>query len=450
LPKRVFSEADLPDFDRAPSVVAVVGQIEFFVEEAAAAVRARLAEGDVEVLRFNEEAPAATVAEALLNRSLFSPRRVVETDVSRFLGSETPASLLEQAVEAWARGSAAGRREAFRHARRLLSSLDVAPGGDPAETAEAIARKLRRKEAAPAFTEVLRDLPEEKDGASALTCALRLLLERGNDGLVALLTASAPPAGADLLAEIASKGLVLEIRVSDKREDLEPALARLARAKAKERDVAIDNEAIARLRVQTDLDPALFAAELEKLIEWAGEGGRIRAADVRQNVEDEASEDIYEFYEAVGRRDAGDALRKLERLFSGRDVRAGSRYLDTEDYWPVRFFGMFADEIRRMLLVRARLEERGGRLDAEMSYATFQARVAPVLEEPVAPFGKSPFGEKGAGYAAFQAARRSSRFTKKELARALSRAADVDVQLKSSAPALETLTAFVGDLIAGA
>jgi hypothetical protein len=42
------------------------------------------------------------------------------------------------------------------------------------------------------------------------------------------------------------------------------------------------------------------------------------------------------------------------------------------------------------------------------------------------------------------------RFTPEELARALSRAADVDVKLKNSAPPLETFTAYVGDLIAEA
>ena len=73
-----------------------------------------------------------------------------------------------------------------------------------------------------------------------------------------------------------------------------------------------------------------------------GAGGSIRAADVRQNVEDEASEDVYPFYEAIGRRDAGDALARLERLFSGRAVRAGKRELDVDANdveWPSVFLG---------------------------------------------------------------------------------------------------------------
>jgi hypothetical protein len=169
-------------------------------------------------------------------------------------------------------------------------------------------------------------------------------------------------------------------------------------------------------------------------------------------VEDEASEDIYAFFEAVGRREAGDALAKLERLFSGRPVRAGERAIDTEEYWPVRFFGMLADEVRRMLLIRSRLEEGGQGLDASTSYPAFQARVGPLLAEPAVPFGVSPFANAQGQitvYAWFKAGQRAARYTTRELAAALSRAADVDARLKSSAMPLETLSLYVGELIAG-
>ena len=89
--------------------------------------------------------------------------------------------------------------------------------------------------------------------------------------------------------------------------------------------MTLDADAIERLLFQTDERPELFAAELAKLLEWAGKGGRVRAADVRSNVDDEASEDVYRFFDAIGRRDAGDALRRLERLFSGRDRVASGR-----------------------------------------------------------------------------------------------------------------------------
>jgi DNA polymerase III delta subunit len=439
----------VPSFDECPSVVLVTGDVEFFVEEAASETARQLAGEGVEVLRFEDDAPAEAVVDALLNRSLFSPRRLVELDISRLLGTESPGKLLTQAVEQWEEGTPAARRKAFKTARALLSALDVAAGSRE-DVAEAVAKRLRRKAEAGTLVEILKELPEEKSSPAALAGALKLLLDRGNDGVIALATSVNPPAGVGLLKEIEARGLVLPASVG---EDAGPALARLARSRAKERDVSLEGDAIERLAARTDRKPALFAAELEKLLAWAGPGGSIRASDVRENVEDEASEDIYQFYEAVGRRDAGDALARLDRLFSGRAVRAGKREIDRdENRWPVVFLGMLTSELRRMLLIRGVLGGRGG-FDAGMPYAAFAARVVPKLSEPVPPFSVSPFAAQGgtvSGWIWYMAAQRAARYSEEELARALARAADVDVKLKSSAAELPLLSQFVAELIAGA
>jgi DNA polymerase III delta subunit len=448
--KTAFSEKEVPKFADAPSAILVVGDVDFFVEEAAGRVREALGGDDVEVLRFEDDAPSEAVSDALLNRSLFSSRRLVELDISRLLGTESPGKLVTRALEAWGKG---GRREAFKHARALLAALDLPAGADPVENAEAAAKRVRKKDDAAALAEILKELPEEKSGGPAvLKGALRVLLERGkNDGTVALLTAVSPPAGVDLLQEITARGLVLETSVGD---EPGPALRRLAEKLAKEREVTVDPAAIDRLLMRTDGDAATFAAELGKLLAWAGKGGRIRAVDVEANVEDESSEDLYGFFDAIGRRDAGDALQRLERLFDGRDVRQGDRAFEKiEDIWPIQLFGMIAGEVRRMLLLRARLDEAGpGGFNAAMSYATFQARVLPRLLAPAAPYARSPF-DSGKGpphaFALYKAAQRASQFSSRELARALARAADVDVSLKTSAPVVETISAYVGQLIGG-
>jgi DNA polymerase III delta subunit len=254
----------------------------------------------------------------------------------------------------------------------------------------------------------------------------------------------------DLLEEIGKKGLVLEASVG---RDAGSALARLARALAKEREVSLEPQAIDRLLFQSDSDPELFSSELQKLLQWAGPGGRVRAADVRENVEDDSSEDVYAFYDSLGRREAGEALSRLERLFSERAVRSGDREIEKDDdSWPVIFLGMLTGEVRRMLLIRARMEESGGGPDASQNYNTFQARVVPRLAEPVDPFGRSPFENKKGTISAFlwfKAAGRAARYSTPELSRALARAADVDVRLKSSVAALDALSVYVAQLIAG-
>jgi DNA polymerase III delta subunit len=449
--KTPFNEGAVPAFGEAPSVVLIVGDVEFFVEEAAAKAAARLAEGDAEILRFEDEAPAEAISDALMNRSLFSARRLVQFDISRLLGTESPAKLLDQAVEAWELGTPAGRREAFRRARALISALDLTAGAPAEELAEEAARKTRRKPQQDVLLAVLRELPEEKGGTAAIKDALRFLLEHGNDGTVALVTATAPPSGVDLVEEIGKKGLVLEASVG---KDAGGALTRLARALAKEREVSLEPQAIDRLLFQTDSDPELFSSELQKLLQWAGPGGCVRATDVRENVEDDSSEDVYAFYDALGRRDAGDALSRLERLFSERGaVRQGDwEMAKDDDSWPVIFLGMLTGEVRRMLLIRARMEELGGGPDASQNYNAFQARVVPRLSEPVDPFGRSPFENKKGGVSGFlwfKAATRAARYSTPELSRALARAADVDVRMKSSVPPLDALSVYVAQLIAG-
>ncbi|HYX20902.1 MAG TPA: hypothetical protein VFA98_08670 [Thermoanaerobaculia bacterium] len=449
--RKAFDRDAVPSFDDAPAVVLVAGPVEFFVEEAAAQVRAALAAGEAEVLRFDDDAPAEAVSDALLNRSLFSARRIVSLDVSRLLGTETPGALLEAALEGWAEGGAAGRRKAFKAARALLSALDLSSSGDPAENAEAAARKARKKDLAPAFAEILRELPEEKGGGvSVLRAAIRALLERGeNDGTVAVLTAVAPPSGVDLLEEIARKALVLDRSVG---EDAGPELRRLAAALAKESEVSFEPGALERLIDRTDADPPLFTAELKRLLEYAGKGGRVRAADVAASVVDESSEDLYDFYEAIGRRDAAAALTRIERLLEidRRAVRQGKNELEViEEIWPQQLLGIVAGEVRRMLTLRARLDEVGG-FDAAMSPRAFESRLYPSLVAPIAPFGRSPYARPPKPYALFMSARRCSAYSTAELARALARAADVDVELKSSAPVLETFSRYVGQLVAGA
>jgi DNA polymerase III delta subunit len=444
VPRRPFDAARLPSFDDAPAVVLVSGTTDFFVEEAAEAVAEALARGGAERLRFDDETPADAVSDALLNRSLFSPRRVVALDVTRLLGSESPGALLDGALDAWQEGTPAGRRKAFRFARALLSALGVSRGDDAARTAEEAARRTRKRDRAGELEELLREMPEDRAAPDALAPALRRILERGNDGVVALLTATDPPKGAALLEEIAEKGLHLEVAIGE--NEVAPALGRLARARAKDREVALDADAIDRLRFQTDGRPDLFAAELAKLLAWAGKGGRIRAADVRANVEDEASEDIYVFFDAVGRRDAADALHRLDRLFSGRDIRVGRETMEPDDAWPVKFLGMLTSEIRRMLLIRAALDGVS-RWEPSMPPRSFEQNVLPQIREPVPPFGKGAF--EGHPYMWYRVAQRAARYQTAELARALARAAEVDVAIKTSVPPLDAMTAYVGRLIAG-
>src|SRR5204863_373156 len=81
----------------------------------------------------------------------------------------------------------------------------------------------------------------------------------------------------------------------------------------------------------------------------------------------------------------------------------------------------------------------------------FKARVVPRLAQPVSPFDRSPFQSRQGQitpFLWFKAAARAARYSSRELGRALARAADVDLKLKSSVAPLDALSVYVAELIA--
>ena len=112
------------------------------------------------MLRFGPDAGADAVSDALFNRSLFSPRRVVQYDVPDCSAPRLPASFSTRPWNMEIR-HAGEKRNAFRFTRALLSALDL-PAGDPVETAEAVSKKTRRRETA---DRPRRDPPRAAGGA---------------------------------------------------------------------------------------------------------------------------------------------------------------------------------------------------------------------------------------------------------------------------------------------
>ena len=411
------------------------------------------------MLRFEDDAPAEAVSDALLNRSLFSPRRVVELDISRLLGhASRRARSLTQALEAWEKGGAGGRREAFRHARALLRRSTCRRGGDPVENAEA-AREARPQEGRRAAARgdpegAARGEGRRPGGAQGRAPAC--CSSAATTATVALLTAidaagGRGPAPGDRGARASSS----RPRSATSRARRCDGWPRRSRRSARS---TLEPDAIERLLVADRRGRRrVFAAELAKLLEWAGKGGRIRAADVEANVEDEASEDVY----ALLRRDrpagrggraraAGAALRRARRARraigrSGRSRTSGRS----------SFFGMLDGEVRRMLLIRARASTRRAAAAStpSMRYADVPGPRAAAALEPVAPFGKLAVRRAGRSARTSWSTRRPSAppGSARRSSPGRSRGRPTwTCALKTSAPPLETLSRRTsGSLIAG-
>ena len=209
-----------------PAAILVTGDVEFFVEEAAARTREILASTTPRSCGSRTTPRSRSVSDALLNRSLFSPQphRGARHLAAPRHGGAGPAA--DEGASRRGRRASAGRRSGRRG---CSSRRSTCRSGQPEETAEAAAREGPTQGRSGAAG---RDLQGDAGGEGgrrrrpALGPAGRCSSGTENDGTVALMTAVSPPAGVDLVREIADRGLVLETTVGD---DAEPALRRLAR-----------------------------------------------------------------------------------------------------------------------------------------------------------------------------------------------------------------------------
>ena len=427
---------------RLTRALLVVGDHEFFVEEAAEEAREALAGESYEIERIPEDGLASLLPEALSTGSLFSTRRLIEADLTSLFGRSSPGRLLEEAVEAWGKDSPAGRREAFKKTRVFLATAGL-KADSAEETAAAAVKKVRKPELLDPLVEILRELPDAGASPAGAAAAVLAHLERGLEGTLLLARAVDPLRSSALFEAFRKRG---EIRdVSGEVKERPRRLRARGEKLAAERGVAIEPAALDRLLRSTDADPRAFASELEKLLDWAGAGGRIAENDVAAAVEDRHAEDLYAFFDAFGERRREETLRRLAAILSGRPLRAGERDLIAED--PLRaFFSMLVKEVRRLCFVRARCEESGWKMDPAVAFPAYQSRIHPKIAAPVEPFSDSLAAE-GPPYGWYKAYQRACRFRLAELTSALVRCAEADAAMKDSAPDAETIAGLVAGIV---
>jgi len=421
-----------------PAAILVCGSHEFFVDEAVEEIREEMGFSEDEIERVPDEALAARLPEALATGSLFSSRRLVEADLSPLFGRANPGLLLEEAVVAWEKGTPAGRREAFKKTRAVLSDLQL-ENESPEETASAAAKKVRRADLRDPLAEILREIPEGSSPTQEASGAVFAHLERGVPGTVLLARAVDPPKTSTLYRAFEAKGKVHTVAADENEQGR--LLAQRARKLAEARNIAIAGDAIERLLARTNGEPRLVASELEKILDWAGDRGKIAARDVEALVEDRRAEDVYQFFDAFGARDRAETMRRLERILSGRALRTGDRELKGED--PLRaFLGMIVAEVRRLLVVRARCDETRTKVNPAISFATYQSGVHPRLAAGTPLLDGKP-------YVWFKAYQRAGRFSQPELVAALRSCAEADAATKDSASLEDSIAVLVGGIVGG-
>ena len=266
-----------------------------------------------------------------------------------------------------------------------------------------------------------------------------MLLERGkNDGTVALLTAIVAAGGRRPAP--GDRGARPRARDVGRRRRRDPRCGgwpRRARRSARSRSTP---RAIERLLVQTDADAAHVRRGARQAPRVGGQG----RPDPRRGRRGERRGRILGGRLRVLRRDRparrGGRARAARAALRRAGRAAGDRAVEKiEDIWPIQLLGMVAGEVRRMLLMRARLDEAGpGGFDAAMSLPDVPGAGPAAAARAGGALRPFAVRRRRRGrphtFALYKAAQRASQFSSRELARALARAADVDVRLKTSAP----------------
>lgn len=382
----------------APRAVLVTGDDEFLLEEAAAEVAAAFAVSEEDHERIRADEVEERLPAALESGSLFAARRLVEADL-------TPLFL---------QGAESGKRR-----KRTKKTTDE--GSEPAP------RATPRSEA---------------------ETTLRRFLDRGGTetfliGKILLASGPSPATDTALYRAFQEHGRIQDVAAGDEARRAGLLGAR-ARRLAAEKKISLEPAAVEKLLQFTEADPRLFASELDRIFDWAGPSGRIRARDIEDLVENRRSEETYEFFEALGRRDRAAVVGHLQRVLGGARLRMGGKDLRLDD--PLRgFFNTLVKQLRNLLLVKLRCEEEHLAMKPDVRQNDYVFRIHPRLAAPATPEAPPPL--PGSPWMWAHAYAGAARFSREELETAFLLCAQADFATRDGAPLEESLIRIVAGLV---
>jgi DNA polymerase-3 subunit delta len=204
------------------------------------------------------------------------------------------------------------------------------------------------------------------------------LLDRGlPPGSVLILTAEVVDQRRALFKRVKERGVVVDCGVRGGKVGETQMRPEIARARIAERvsgaGKRIAAEAVAAIVDRTGFSVRALEMELEKVLLYIGERSEVRAADVLAVLSASREASIFDLTNALEGRDAGAAIRALRALATQREAAPS-------------ILGMMASTVRSLVLARCALDLRlDGRIDPQVSYGTFQARVLPRLAAEAGP-----------------------------------------------------------------
>jgi DNA polymerase III delta subunit len=385
-----------------PPLFFVTGDDEWIVAETVrrmgAAFREAFREGEVT----SYESAGAGVAEAVADAAtiaLFSTNRLVTLEASELLrGKGLTAddldALLDEAADAGDDDRATLRLA--RRARALANAAGVPAvdvKDDPADAARRVAGRVKRADRAGALAALLGLPGAEDEGAeSALDRLLDFARRATSSDNVLLVHAVSPDPQNPGVQFLRRTARAADLAVANE-ESRAARLHAIGLERAIDRKVLVESEVFDLLTSHGRLQARAFLSDLDRLIDSAT-GPRVTAEHAARQIADESREYGSDFVDAVAGRDMKEALRLLGKLLSGATFAAFRPWGGKEEapqaaarkgprgdaaFFPL--LGLLAGEVRRMLALRAALEERGASL-RRADYRSFADRILPALRTP--------------------------------------------------------------------
>lgn len=436
-----------------PPVLFVSGDDDWIVTEAVrrltAAFREAFVEGEVASYDGTAEGVNQAVADAATG-ALFATNRLVVLDATEILRTrnvtaEELEAVLDEAAEAAPAEPGGTAPPALLRAVRRAAALAAAAGIEASESPEEAARRLagrvKRSERAADLARLLALAAESGATGSISATPLADYASRSTPGENALCVfAVSPDMEHGVSRELRRQAILADLAAGSDAERQERLVA-LGAERAIERGALVEAEVFSILTARGRLAARAFLLDLDRLIDGAA-GKRVTEEDAERLVANERKEYGSDFVEAVAARRFTEAIRILERLLSGgefhafrptpgreesREARKGPR--GDAAFFPI--LGLLAAELRRMLMLKSALADRGiepgkGR---RLDYRGFADRLLPALRtgRPGAP----PLAADLHPYFLFRSLQALDGWSLDELGRALRDLSGVDRGAKS-------------------
>ncbi|MBU4117448.1 MAG: DNA polymerase III subunit delta [Proteobacteria bacterium] len=377
----------------------------------------------------DQEEVGATV-NMLKTYSLFGGRQVFRVMDSQILYSKVVAGVLwDKARKSW---GGKEPKKAFRYLAQMLALGDLAPADWEKEEMAACASGRWQElfgfakpedlgwvqEACAVGAGTGSATPPKSDGAELLMAALEAGIPAGN---TLILIAEAADKRKKLFKYLEKNCVVVDLSVdtgasSAARKDQDGLLKEIVQQSLSRFGKKMEARVVSVLLERVGFHPVAVAMEAEKLALSVGEAETVTMDDLNFMVGRTREEALYELNEAFGNHDLAASLTISSRLREN-------------GVHPLIVVAGLRNFLRKLLLVRAIIEQPGSAYSESISYAAFQKGVLPQLQEALGPQQKVLAGHPFAVYKSFQ---QGERFTLAALKKGRTGLLEAEYRLKGS------------------